>query len=156
MTCVGGIFSNGVSLGRAFHCFGNSLGCLGISMALLWLTTQMNAIQSQYQKPHLVTRDDDLGLCLPYYWETSSESPSCHLGSFHCTRFLYYPSNISQFPLTFPEFPPSILSPPLLPLPYLPVLSPTLVHPWNLFYFSLLIIFKNGSWAWWYIQVDKG
>ena len=53
-----------VSLWRATHPIGSSLGCLEISTGSLWPATQLDVTQSWYWKLHLMTRDGQLGLHL--------------------------------------------------------------------------------------------
>lgn len=49
------------------HRPGKSLGCLGILMEPLWLTTQLGVTHFWYRKFHLATRVVQLGIFLPRY-----------------------------------------------------------------------------------------
>ena len=75
------IFSNGTLLsvcGEQPIVLAIAWGCLGISMKHFCPKTQLDITQSWYWKLPLMTRDGQLGLCLPHYLETSlrSRSPS--------------------------------------------------------------------------------
>ena len=65
-----------VSWQRASFCLSNSLDCWGISIGLTWPTTQLNAMQFRHWKPCLATRDSQLRLHIPHYYEFSLGSPS--------------------------------------------------------------------------------
>lgn len=114
---------------------------LKISMGPFCPTTQLDAIHSQYcyspNTCHLVTRNDQLWLCLSFYLETSLGLSSYILEYFPCTSFLHHPSNVPQssclsaFPSTTSYLLPSTLG------TSIPVLLPLSFYPQNLFYFSL-------------------
>lgn len=55
-----------VSLWRAIYNLGSSLGCLKFNMGPLWPTTQVDITQYQYWKLHMVTRNGQLELFLPF------------------------------------------------------------------------------------------
>lgn len=102
---------------RATHCLSNRMGCLGTSMGC---PLTKNSIECN---PVLLLEDslgDKRGPGVtqsPPYWGTPLGSSWHTLGNFHCSKFLYHPSNAPQFYLSFFTFPPSIISP--LPLPTL-------------------------------------
>lgn len=83
----------------------NSLGDLKFSFGPIWLITQLNVIQSQYQKLHLVIGDGQLGLCLLYYLETSLGLTLYILGGFFCIRFSSHASTAPELLLSLPVFP---------------------------------------------------
>lgn len=69
LCCIDAVFINGACsqfLGIILQ-FDNSYDYLGICMGILWLTAHLDMTQSWYQKLRLVTKDIQLGLCLPNY-----------------------------------------------------------------------------------------
>lgn len=65
-----------VSLWRADQTLDNSLGCLQVHVEHLYPRTHLYINYNWYQKLHLVTRDVQLKLCLPYYQEILFGLPS--------------------------------------------------------------------------------
>lgn len=85
-----------ISLWRAAYSLGNSLGCLEVSMGPLWHTTQLEVTHSWYSELHLVTREVQLGRCLPHYFEILFRSISyMHIfqQASNYIRFPYYSLN---------------------------------------------------------------
>lgn len=97
-----------VNLWRATYFLGNGVSCLGIAIGTFWPT------QSWYWTLCLVTGEDQLELCLSHYLETSLGPPSYIIGSFHCTKCSFHPSNAPSslaysplIPSLHPILPPS-------------------------------------------------
>ena len=116
-------------------CLGNNLGYLEIPLEPLWPTTQLDVTQSWYRKRHLVTRECQLGLCLPRFFGNFIQITFISvyiLGSFYYIRFPYSPPpkalNFSYLtPYFFPH--PLTTTPHLIFLFQFPHLSITIPFP---------------------------